>query len=115
MSMNINLAEGVTAFDHPCKGCGECCSQFLPITNFEIEGIKEYISRNNISPVYQPIMCPFFDMDSRLCKIYQVRPFICRKYDCRKHKSLELFADIPANWSINAQIRDMAQVFINGD
>jgi Fe-S-cluster containining protein len=114
--MNIPLSDQeVTAFNHPCKGCGECCSQFLPVTDMEIRVIKKYAKDHEIKPNYQPIMCPFFDLNTRLCKIYEVRPYICKKYDCRKHKSGQLFQSIDNYFVKHGKITDMGAVFCGGD
>ena len=114
-SNKIEIPKEVTAYNHPCKGCGECCSEFLPVTRIEIQVIKQYIAKNGIQPVYQPVMCPFLDLDTKLCKVYPVRPYICRKYDCRKHESKELFNDFDDNWANNVEIVDMAEKFLKDD
>ena len=112
--MNVTLSDQeVTAFNHPCKGCGECCSQFLPVTDMEIRAIKKYAKDHEIKPNYQPIMCPFFDLNTRLCKIYEARPYICKKYDCRKHKSGQLFQEFDS-YFMNAKITDMGAAFCGG-
>ena len=36
--------------DGECSGCGNCCSNCLPVTADEIKIIKAYISRHNIKP-----------------------------------------------------------------
>lgn len=76
-----------------CTGCGNCCSNLLPMTDKEIRIIKEYIKRNGIKehkhilPLATPIIdmtCPFLD-DSKSCEkctIYEVRPKICRNFIC---------------------------------
>lgn len=73
----------IIAYEHDCKGCGECCSQFLPLTIAEKVILHGYAKKNGIKATYQPIMCPFFDMQTRLCKVYEVRPLICKQYDCK--------------------------------
>lgn len=105
----------VTALDHDCKGCGECCSQFLPMTIAEVIRLKSHVKKNGIKATYQPILCPFFDADTRLCKVYEVRPQICRTYDCKKHKNGELFSDQGmAKILGKVRIVDMAKEFCNG-
>jgi hypothetical protein len=77
-----------------CTGCGECCSNILPMTNDEISVIKKYIKQNDIkehvhvvAPLANPTLdmtCPFLD-DSKSCEkctIYEVRPKICRDFIC---------------------------------
>lgn len=79
-----------------CSNCGECCADVLPIDEFEIKTIKEYISKNNIKecrhiPLVckEPILdltCPFRDNVNKRCTIYPVRPAICRSFICSKPK-----------------------------
>ena len=76
-----------------CTECGQCCSNLLPMTEEEIETIKKHIKRYNIKenkhlvPLVNPILdmtCPFLD-DSKSCekcKIYEVRPKVCRNFIC---------------------------------
>lgn len=76
-----------------CTGCGECCSNLLPMTEEEIETIKKHIKRYNIKenkylvPLVNPILdmtCPFLD-DSKSCEkctIYEIRPKVCRNFIC---------------------------------
>ena len=36
-----------------CTGCGSCCSNFLPLTQGEIESIHKYIRQHNIKECRQ--------------------------------------------------------------
>ena len=36
-----------------CSQCGECCSNFLPVSQKEIEIIQDYVLKNNIKPQKQ--------------------------------------------------------------
>ena len=74
-----------------CSNCGECCSNLLPISSFEIDKIKRYIKKHNIpeqhkfAPVTGPTLdltCPFRSEKERKCLIYEVRPEICRVFKC---------------------------------
>ena len=73
-----------------CSRCGECCAAALPITKAEEKRIKEYISKNNIEPEFFQndesinLQCCFYDRTNKTCKIYEVRPSICRTYKCNK-------------------------------
>ena len=79
-----------------CTGCGECCSNLLPMTESEITTIRRYIIKHGIRQrvrkmnfLSDPVMdmtCPFMD-DSKAkdkCTIYPVRPQICKSFNCRK-------------------------------
>lgn len=77
-----------------CTGCGECCSNLLPMTDREKKIIENYIKKNKIKPntmVVAPIKTPVLDMtcpflDNRKtcdkCTIYEVRPKVCRDFIC---------------------------------
>lgn len=77
-----------------CSRCGECCAAALPITKNEEKKIREYIKVNNIEPEsFQKgnninLQCCFYDRTNKVCKIYEVRPNICRTYKCDKPKLL---------------------------
>lgn len=80
-----------------CIECGSCCSNILPMSKRETEVIRNYIKRYNIKP-YENKMplkdrpydmnCPFCDNDKHehKCRIYEVRPYICRTFMCNKKK-----------------------------
>ena len=78
-----------------CIGCGECCSNLLPMTDSEVVTIRRYIIKHGIRQrvrkmnfLSDPVMdmtCPFLD-DSKVkdkCTIYPVRPQICKSFNCR--------------------------------
>lgn len=79
--------------DGKCSGCGNCCANFLPISDVEIKRIKRYVMEHGITesvcryPLTKPLVditCPFRDEVAKKCKIYQVRPAICRDFVCNK-------------------------------
>lgn len=76
-----------------CSCCGECCSNILPISNKEIKEIKRYIVKHKIERVnhgsvavtnWLDMTCPFLDPDggNEKCRIYPVRPLVCRLFIC---------------------------------
>lgn len=72
-----------------CSNCGECCTDFLPLTKREVKNIKAYIKKNNVQEnIYVTedtfdLRCPFYIKDSnKHCAIYPVRPDICRAFKC---------------------------------
>lgn len=76
-----------------CTGCGGCCSNLIPVTRKEVETIKRYIKKHKIKPhiiaaptaeVLIDATCPFLDTEKKTerCKIYKVRPYICRSFMC---------------------------------
>lgn len=83
---------GPNAQDFTCNGecsrCGQCCTPMLPITLDEYKQMKAYIEEHDIKPTdwVKPdgihIMCPFYDPDNKVCKIYEARPEVCREFIC---------------------------------
>lgn len=83
--------------DGKCSQCGACCSRCLPLSSKEIITIKQYIKAHDIKPYRHlfpvsgdayDMTCPFMD-DSKQkekCRIYPVRPKICKQFICSKEK-----------------------------
>lgn len=83
-----------------CSNCGNCCSDFLPISPEEILRIEKYIKKHGIKeqkhflptaivPMID-MVCPFRSNAERKCVIYEVRPAICRDFRCDKpRKNIE--------------------------
>lgn len=76
-----------------CSKCGECCTNFLPITQKEVETIQEYVIANKIRPQKQVLVmqnrliCPYYN--GKKCLIYEVRPLICKEFYCYKKPNVE--------------------------
>lgn len=80
-----------------CTQCGACCSNYLPMTQKEIATIHRFVKKHDIKefkhlfPVSNDtfdMTCPFMD-DSKQkekCRIYSVRPEICKQFICSKEK-----------------------------
>ena len=78
-----------------CSNCGNCCTELIPLTINEVKLIKAYVKEKQIKP-YSDIffkyhdkestnlMCPFRDFEERKCRIYEVRPKICRVFKCNQ-------------------------------
>ena len=82
-----------------CSNCGNCCSNFLPMTKAEINTIKKYIEEHGIreqilvAPTADPkidLTCPFRSEAEKKCLIYPVRPVICKVFMCY-HKSEDVY------------------------
>ena len=79
-----------------CIRCGNCCSDFLPLSKREIKGIRQYIKKHHIKRqkhlfapldgdyVSYDIVCPFYSPLEKKCAIYEIRPDICREFKCNK-------------------------------
>lgn len=83
---------GIHIIDHTFKGkcsnCGQCCSNALPMSRKEVKTIKRYIKKHQIAEQRHNAMqgidmtCPFRNDVTKSCLIYEVRPEICRKFQC---------------------------------
>ena len=90
-----NMKSGIYDFtvDGKCSSCGACCSNVLPLSGKEIKEIKRYVKKHRIkeqkhlAPMANNILdltCPFRDDINRKCLIYDIRPGICRDFQCDK-------------------------------
>ena len=76
-----------------CSKCGECCTNFLPVTKREIDVIGEYVIKNDIKPqthilvMQNRLTCPYYD--GHKCLIYEVRPLICKEFYCYKKMDIQ--------------------------
>lgn len=66
--------DGVTdLYTGDCRGCGECCSRFLPVSPFDRVRLEAYVRRNGIEPA-EPraeydLLCPYLT-GGRECAVY---------------------------------------------
>lgn len=95
-----------------CKGCGECCARFIPLSRFDVQRIAEYVLSHDVSvsPETRGIIdltCPFLN-DKKECSIYTARPEICRTYRCDEHKAGKI--KIPA-FAHAMKIKDMRELW----
>ena len=106
MGFYTNMAKAMEDFkngtcnftdDGKCIQCGECCSNYLPMTEREIRIIKAYIKKNgirphsHITPTRFPTLdftCPFLNgqKEKEKCDIYKVRPLVCQEFICDPEK-----------------------------
>lgn len=80
-----------------CSQCGSCCTNFLPMTRKEIREIRRYVKKHGVkeyrrnfpvSGLLEDLTCPFMDDSKKKekCRIYPVRPEICRQFICCPEK-----------------------------
>ena len=91
-----------------CSNCGNCCSNFLPLSSDEVGRIKAYIrkhkikeQRQNVAAGYE-MTCPFRDEVNKKCLIYSIRPAICRQFMCN-HKREDVISsnfDFRKKWRV---------------
>ena len=93
-----DMEHGVYDFtkDGKCSQCGQCCANFLPMSEKELKIIKRYVKKYHIKPqkhlmpTVEPTMdftCPLRNDAERKCMAYSVRPQICRSFKCDKSKN----------------------------
>lgn len=79
-----------------CSNCGYCCTDLLPVTQKEVDRLREYAQEHNLTehtqaPFYLKdavdLTCPFLDNIQNRCDVYAVRPKICRSFICSKGES----------------------------
>ena len=84
--------------DGKCSGCGNCCSNLLPMSRKEIEIIRKYMKKHHIKeskrlfPLSKKaidMICPFRDNDKGICTVYEVRPEICKQFICDSEKRVK--------------------------
>ena len=75
-----------------CSRCGNCCTAMIPLTRKEEKRIRNYIQENKIEPEYfqdeknMNLQCCFYDRENKKCKIYEVRPSICKTFKCNRNE-----------------------------
>ena len=90
--MNNNVHVTNFTKNNKCSNCGQCCTDFLPLSSKEIKNIKHYIKVHNIKEQRHnvaagiDITCPFRDEKNKKCLIYEVRPEICKRFICNDDK-----------------------------
>jgi len=76
--------------DGHCSQCGACCSDYLPLSQKEIDRIHKYVKAHNLHEHTSLVVmgnfldatCPFRNSVKKRCDIYEVRPEICRCFRC---------------------------------
>ena len=97
--VSLELFGGQSDFEiaaqHPewCSHCGTCCAESSPIfihkdelnvlLQFNPDLRHEMISNNDYSEHFrfkEDLPCKFHDFKAKRCKIYDIRPHVCRSY-----------------------------------
>ena len=75
-----------------CSHCGECCSTYLPMSVKEFKALKRWARRHHYKPASSTLLndveiafdanCPFLDPNTRECVCYDIRPEVCRTFNC---------------------------------
>lgn len=115
-------SQGVT--DHrtargDCRGCGECCSRFLPMSRMDERRLVAYVERHGVVPRPEPegaldLTCPLLS-EERECMAYDARPDICRVYRCDLHLRGEMRPPAFADHMRLVDVRELLGVTPDGD
>lgn len=72
-----------------CKRCGECCKFGLlkdgnlqHIANSLHLSLEDFSKYFSYRPTQKNDYCIHYDIDNKLCKIYDNRPQVCRDFFC---------------------------------
>ena len=96
-------------------------SDILPLSDDEIRKIHKYIRQNGIReskhliPVAKPVLdmtCPFRDNGKKICKIYEVRPEICRQFICDNEQQSKMNRE---RLRVGRCVFSMREVFFGAD
>jgi Fe-S-cluster containining protein len=77
--------------DGNCSGCGECCTDIIPLTKRDVKRLKKLVKDKNLNPNRRTtnsgnnVCCPFLN-DNIECSIYKNRPIICKSFKCNINK-----------------------------
>ena len=93
-----DMEHGVYDFtkDGKCSQCGQCCANFIPISEKELKTIKRYVKKHHIKPqkhlmpTVEPTVdftCPLRNDAECKCMCYEVRPQICKSFLCSNPKN----------------------------
>lgn len=97
-----------------CKGCGECCARFLPMSEFDLQRLSDYVCKHHIKP-HKPtiealdLTCPYLT-DTKECAVYPARPEVCRAYRCDKQVRGELLDFFGSGTANVTDMREWATV-----
>lgn len=74
-------------YDGDCRGCGECCSRYIPLNAADVIRLRGFVKRHGIEqrPPRADIdlTCPYLT-DGNTCAVYDARPMICRHVPMRQ-------------------------------
>lgn len=99
-------------YEGDCRGCGECCSRFLPVSVFDLRRLEPYVRKSGVRP-HEPrgevdLTCPWLT-DSGECAVYPARPEVCREYRCDRHVRGELRGFFGASSAKVVDMRELAE------
>jgi Fe-S-cluster containining protein len=100
-TLSNSMKPDLTEYD--CTQCGACCRSF-PIFASDADALREPAIRNetrhlaehlqSVNMAYQLFPLPFqtrcaFLKDDELCRIYETRPSVCRRFEAGSEQCIE--------------------------
>lgn len=102
-----DMQRGVMNFTEngECSNCGACCSNLLPMTQYEVKRLRRFIRESGYKGhrsalALVDMTCPFRNNEKHICDIYNIRPTICRDFKCDKPVHGEWAHDELYAWSV---------------
>jgi len=94
----------------PCGDCTACCRSGYDIhyTPHEDKG-REHLFVNGVLPKTCDLECGYL-VDGK-CSVYNERPSVCRRYDCRSlafggvTSKFPMIADVVAQWDVEGSVK----------
>lgn len=110
---HLMVAQHVTVlYDGDCRGCGECCSRYVPLNAADVIRLRGYVRKHGIEQrpprVEIDLTCPYLT-DDNMCAVYEARPMICRTYRCDRHAKGD-FSAYEGHETRGCRMRDMREV-----
>lgn len=107
MTNNSNLIDYTK--DGKCSCCGQCCSNYLPMTDVELKHLISWAKKHRYQPLVVEdtldVTCPFLDKTTSKCVCYDVRPEVCRRFTCKSAISGSVHLSKPDNCYIIRNLR----------
>ena len=105
--------EVTVLYDGDCRGCGGCCSRYIPLSPADVTRLRGYVRKHGIEqrPPRADIAltCPYLT-DGNECAVYEARPMICRTYRCDRHAKGDFSAFPSHDVVLGCRMRDMRRV-----
>ena len=121
--------------DGKCSGCGNCCTNYLPLTDAEFRQLKRWVRRKQFVPKPATSVsgvdhvlssgddfttsnwiidatCPFLDKETNRCVCYDTRPEICRVFSCH---DVSLGRQELPKYAAKMQIHNLRRELFNQD
>lgn len=104
-----------------CINCNACCTVNLPLFDDEFEKLKSIIMENEINIIESLrkiqksgkyyLMCPFSDLETKKCQIYNDRPTVCRIYRCNQKEKFRLLSEYISNHGFPKFTKSLVDAF----